>query len=319
MYSIVNKIPVELWINIFKHLDLKTLSNILCTNKHFNKMIEPLKWDIIDLMYDKGCFIPKNRNTYTEYLYCIDWMTFVYKDINIPEDVIIELHEFIDFPVITTKQKFSEKLIRKFYDKIPTYNLLNFQKVPMDILTPFIDSKIPEILNNSYWYTIWKNQSITVDFVNKFKRYVDWNAISSNKDALSIDLINAFHNELIWYEVTLHGIHECIIENFIYKMDTFSWKNIAYFSQLSESFILKYEDKLDIFALFSSQQMSEKLILYLLEKVTDEYEIYDLWSKISLNQCLSMNFIKNNIHNLNLLYMIRNPRIKRKFLKVLYD
>lgn len=296
------------------------MSSLLCTNKFFNNMIEPNKWDIIDNMIKRGIFIPMNKSTYFQYIYCIDWTTFVYNDINIPEDVIIELHNFIDFPVITTKQKFSENLIRKFYDKIPMTNLLMFQKVPIDILTPLVESQIcNQFQNNTYWYYIWKMQNITVDFINKFKTHVDWHAISSNKDALSIDLINAFHNELIWPEVTLHGIHESIIEHFIYKMEPFSWKNVAYFSQLSENFIRKYEDKLDTLALFSSQQMSEQLIEHLLTKVTNEFDIYEVWSKIALNQNLSIEFIKKYEDKLNLNYMIRNPRVKRKNLKLVYS
>lgn len=318
MKNIIDKIPKEIWIHIFKDLDLKTISNLLCTNKKFKDLITPLKWDIIDSLYDKGCFIPKNKETYHEYLYCIDWMTFVYKEINIPEDVIIKLHEYVDFAVITTKQKFSENLIRKFFHKIPMYNLLTFQKVPIDILTALIDSKIPELISSTFWYAIWKNQNINVSFINRFKRYVDWNAISSNKDALSIELINTFYNELVWYEVTLHGIHESIIETFIHKMDIFSWKNVAYFSQLSENFILKYEDKLEISTLFRSQQMSEPLMEYLLQKITDQYELEEIWSHISLNQCLSLDFIQKYSNKLNLGFMIRNPRIKRKFLKLIY-
>jgi hypothetical protein len=315
----INNIPNEIWFNILQHTDLKTLSSLLCVNNTFKNMIEPVKWDIIDSMHDRGCFVPKNLNTYLQYIYCIDWTTYVYNKINIPDDVIIQLHDYIDFAVITTKQKFSETLIRKFFHKIPITNLLMFQNVPIDILTPLIESNIPQFFPREYWYYVWKNQKITKDFINKFKQYVDWHAVSTNKDALSFDIINEFHNELIWPEVTSHGIHESIIEHFLYKMDAFSWKNVAYFSQLSETFILKYIDNLDILALFTSQQMSESLILYLLEKVNNIEDIHDIWGKIALHQQLSMEFISNNKDKLNLVFMIRNPRIKRKFLKLLYN
>lgn len=315
----MDKIPKEIWLNVFKHIDLKTMSSLLITDTYFNKTIESIKWDIIDSMKEKGCPIPKNEKTYFEYMYCIDWMTYVCNNIEIPEDIILKLHDYIDFPVITTKQKFSETLIRKFYNKIPMINLLMFQKVPLDILCPLIDSKIPSFFEDRYWYYIWTNQRITVDFINKYKEYVDWNAISNNKDALSFDIINEFHNQLIWSSVTSHGIHESIIEHFIYKMDSISWRNVEFFSQLSENFIKKYEEKLDIVSLFTAQQMSENLITYFLEKTKDETTLYDIWSKISLNQCLSFEFINKYKDKLNLVFMIRNPRIKRKYLKIIYN
>jgi hypothetical protein len=65
--------------------------------------------------------------------------------------------------------------------------------------------------------------------------------------------------------------------------------------------------------------MPEQLVEYLLTKVIDEYELHEIWSKISLNQCLSLEFIKKYESKLNLLYMIRNPRIKRKYLKLVYS
>jgi hypothetical protein len=267
-------------------------------------------------MNDRGLFIPKNKDTYIEYLYCIDWTTFVVNEIIIPEDVIIQLNEFIDFVVITTKQKFSENLIRKFYNRIPMNNLLTYQQVPMDILTPIIDSKIPEFFEN--WYLVWRYQKIDIDFIKRFYQYVDWHAISQNKDALSIDLINEFYNNLIWHEITMHGINEAIVEHYIHKMNSFAWTNVACFSKLSNNFILKYENNLDTILIFTSQQISEELIEYFLEKLSNNNMIEHIWSKISLNQKLSFEFIKKYKDKLNLLYLIRNPYIKRKYLKLLY-
>lgn len=315
----IDILPNEIWLNVFEHTDLKTMSSLLCTNKYFNDIITPMKWDIIDSMHNKGYPIPKNEPTYLEYIYCIDWTTYIFNKMTIPEDVIINLHEYIDFAVVTSKQKFSEQLIRKFYHKIPMINLLIHQDVPLDILTPLIDSHIVNYFHQPYWYYVWSNQKISVDFINKFKQYVDWNAISSNKNALSFDIINEFHNELIWPEVTSHGIHESILEHFIYKMDLFSWKNVGYFSKLSENFILKYIDHLEIISLFGSQDMSESLILYLMSKLIDEDEINDAWGKISMHQCLSYDFINTYKMVLKLIYMIRNPKIKRKYLKMVYN
>lgn len=312
-------LPNEIWLNIFKNIDLKTLSSLICTNKSFKNIIEPNKWDIIDSMSERGTPIPKNLNTYFEYMYCIDWTTYVYKKMTIPEDVIIKLNEYVDFAVITTKQKFSENLIRKYFNRIPMINLLMFQKVPIDILEAIIISKNPDNFQRDYWRYVWKNQKITIHFLNKFKGYVDWHALSSNKDALTYDIINEHQNELIWPELTSHGIHECIIEKFIYKMDPFSWKNISYFSKLSEIFIRKYINNLDILALFTSQQMSEILILELIEKVKDENDIVDMWSKIALNQSLTNGFIQKYKDKLNLIFMIRNQSIKRKYLKQIYN
>jgi hypothetical protein len=70
-------IPNEIWLNVFKHIDIKTMSSLMCSNKFFNKIIEESLWDIIDNMNNSGIFIPKNMETYRKYVYCVDWTTML--------------------------------------------------------------------------------------------------------------------------------------------------------------------------------------------------------------------------------------------------
>jgi hypothetical protein len=237
----------------------------------------------------------------------------------IPDEVILNLHEVIDFPIITTTKKLNEELIRKFFNKIPLINLLSNQSVPLDILDPLISSNLASgRFDNTYWYYVWKFQKINVDFIYKYINYADWNAISSNKKALTLEIINAFHNDLIWHEMTSHGLHELIIRHFIHKLNSISWANISWFSTLSCEFIFEYKDKLNILAIFSSQKLSEELICILLKNINDEITLYDVWNKISSTQELSRKFIEENKDNLNIKSLIRNRLIKRKDLKKVY-
>lgn len=310
----IDDLPYEILFHIVHYLDIKDMSNMLPLNKYLYNTINASKWALIDSMENRGLYIPSNVSTYEEYIYCVDWSEYVMKNIKIPEYVIDNLGTRLSFSLITTNQKLSEYLIRKYFLHIPLYNLLQHQKVPVEILDVLLSLYI---FNDEEWRMLWKNQPITLHFMQKYEIFIDWHAISENKDAITLDILRHYGERFVWPEITRLGLHEEIIEAFIHKMNLFSWINVSYYSRLSPEFIAKYYQCLNILAIFTSQCLSEDLIYFLL-KNSDSGDHYQYWHKIAMNQKLSRSFIEQNKDNLYLASMISNSRIKRADLKIIY-
>jgi len=307
-------LPNEVLFQVLKYSNLRDLSSFIQINRHINQVIERHKWDIIDDMYDRGIFIPKTLETYKEYIYCIDWGLYVINDIQIPEDVIVTLNQHIDFSLITTKQKLSPRLLKIYYMRIPLYNLLEYQKVPVELLHTLVNMYT---LSMEQWRTLWKNQPVDLYFMQAYEDKIDWHAISENKDALSINTLQHYGERFIWPEITKLGLHESIIEIFMHKMNLFTWINVSYYSKLSKGFIIKYYQNLNTLALFNSQEMDEELIIFLLDN-SDPSEHYQYWNKVASNQRIGRHFIITHKHHLLLQLLIRNKKIKRADLKAVY-
>lgn len=307
-------LPNEVLFQVLKYSNLRDLSNFIQINKYINRLIERHKWDIIDNMYDRGMFIPKTLETYKEYSYCIDWGTFVMENMEIPEDIIVTLNQYMDFSLITTKQKLSLELLNAYYLRIPLYNLLEHQKIPIELLYTLVNLYS---FSMDHWRTLWRKQPVDLQFMQTYEDKIDWYAISENKDALSINTLQYYGERFIWPEITKLGLHESIIEAFMHKMNLFTWINISYYSNLSKSFIMKYHQNLNTLALFNSQKLDEELVLFLLDQ-SDIAEHYQFWNKIALNQKLSITFIEKHKQHLLLHLLIRNKKIKRADLKSVF-
>jgi hypothetical protein len=314
-------IPNEIWYCIFKYLDVKCCSNLSKTSRAFYNNFGKNKWMYIDLMDEPGLFTPYTLETYKNYKYIVDFNTIILNKLNVSDEVLCymceipELH--MDLRTICVYQTLSDDIIRKLYNIIDWNVLLSYQQLPIDILYDIVKTKT---INGSNWHKIWSKQKITYDFILENEAFIEWHALSSNKEAISFELVRQFHNKLIWQELTKHGIHESLIAQFIHKMDFFCWINVSQFTQLSESFIKQYIDKLDINMVLRCQNVSEEYLLFLKHTVfifdNNDTEFYKL---LSLHQKLSFNFILENKESLYLKMMIRNKKISRNDLFIIYE
>ena len=311
----MNRLPNELWNKIFTNLSLRDLSSMLYVNKYYNNLFKKNKWVLLDYMEKIGYFIPKNIETYNEYRYCIDWTKCIMEEKVFEEDTLIKLHDVIDYSLISTKQKFSDNFIRRYYLEIPTINLVVHQIVPIDILWNMIDKTD---FSPTYWYNIWKKQTVNLEFIDKYVEYVDWNVLSANKESLKFDVIMKYHDKLLWPEITKHGITEDIINMFIDKLFSFSWYNISYYSKLSCQFIRNHLDKLHIISLLNCQELGEDLIYEIINRTDDEDDKISLWYKIASHQKIGKQFIQYNLDKLPLQLLIRNENIKKSWLKEIF-
>ena len=327
----IEDIPIELWKDIIKYIDIRSLSKLICTNKFFYNRIHFDKWYYIDNLLDSvygTCLIPNTKETFLNYRYIITWTDIILSrngkhDIIIPEHVLSWIEDKRDLEIISVYQKFSENLIRKLFDKIDYRNLLTNQSLPIDLLERIIKSQytgqVEFILQSNDWYNIWSKQKINFNFVQQYINHIQWQPISCNKSVVSFELIDAYSEHLIWQEITKHGINEFIIEKYLHKMDIICWANVAQFTKLSSRFIKQYKTNLNFYLniLLRYQILDEDYLLELISSFDDfDYEIY--FESIALNQKISYQFILSYQEHLSLKSMIRNKHILREDLAKIY-
>lgn len=317
--EIFNKIPNEIINEICKYLDIPSLSRMLCTNKRLYTQLNTKKWDIIDIMNtDVLCkCVPRNKETFMEYEYCIDLTEAIVANKKLDDTTIINLNQYINFGLLSTNQRLSHDILRKYYDCIPITNLLRNQKLPYDILVHI--AKTYE-LNNTQWYELCKNQPIDETFIIRHYKNINWNALSQNRGIITIGIISRFTDQLFWPELTNLGLSEDIINKCMDKIESNveCWSNICFSSRLSSEFILRHMNKLNAMILLTCQTLEEPVIL---ELINNEPEMFreDLWIKVATSQNLSKEFIQQYRSSLPLRFLIRNRRIKRKMLRELFN
>jgi hypothetical protein len=296
-----------------------------------NTLLGNYKWELIDIILQNRVItgvdetvtgeilIPMNRETYYNYIYIIDFSTIIYhKKRKIPESVIENMSELIDMNLLATFQKLSENLLKRVYKEISFVNLINYQLLPMDILTELVRE---HELDNNHWHIISMHQRLDLDFIETYYGKIDWRALSSNCETIynsvsSRLMLKRYADKFDWIELTGRGLTEEVLNDNLDKVDSpFCWYNIAYTSRLSNVFIRQHKKKLDKMILFTCQELDEDLILELLDECEDPS---DLWNKLASTQRLSTEFIQQYKDNLPLYLLIRNHKILRNSLKIVF-
>lgn len=325
----LNIFPTEIIYNIFTFLDIKTFSSILLTNKHNYNYLHELKWDIIDIMSSPGHPIPLNYYTYNNYKYCIDWITIIYNKTIIPESVVEifmiknKLHDYSDISKFNVKlllkyQKFSHNFLLQYYHLCDYKTLLSHQNLPQSLINIIVSTNE---LDQNDWYNLLSTQIYDLNFIDNYIERINWHwhAVSINKDVINTEILSKYYNNLIWPELTKHGINQDILEIFIHKLDRVSWSNVAYYSKLSSDFILKYKSFLNPQILFRTQILEYDTIITLIHSQYNIFDIEESWVNVALYQFLDYDFIQKYKNNLSIKYLIRNPKIKRKDIFLIYN
>jgi hypothetical protein len=317
MYSCL---PNELWIKVIQHTNIITLSKIILLNKEcyngFNNI--DYKWELIDNMNDKGICIPLNKETFREYRYCIDFMTLLYNEQHLPDKTIDNLHMEIDFSMLSKYQKLSDNLLYKYHNRILVINnLLSEQVLPYDLLFYYINNCN---LNNSHWHYICKFQKLNMEFLEQFIDKIDWHALSENKSILTYDIIYKYHEKLNWHKLCRLGLSEELLDQFKYKFDMFCWNEVAMSSTLSNEFILNNPSLIvNLMGILTCQSLNESTLQFIIENINSlNNDESDIFNKIASRQELSKDFILKYNSLLPLELLIRNPKIKRSYLKQIF-
>jgi hypothetical protein len=313
-------LPVEIWFNIFKDISLIELSKLMCVNRYLYKLISYNKWKFIDNLNDISFeLIPKNKETFRNFKYSIDWVGIILKNksnkLYIPNYVIewIDDKQILEYMCIY--QTFSETTIRKLFDKINWRLLLIYQKkIPLDLITYIVETYDLSVEN---WNLVWLNENLDLDFITKYIDNVKWHIISSNKEIVSFSLIEKYGDRLILQELTKHGINENIVIYYLSKMDIICWTNVSQFTKLSMEFIKTHIDKLNLQFILNYQTIDETFLEQLIETISD-FDKQMFFQSVALNQKISYSFILKYKNDLYIKNLIRNKHILRNDLFMIY-
>ncbi len=132
----------------------------------------------------------------------------------LPEELIREAADKVDWTLVSTYSKLSENFIEEFQDKV-------------------------------CWEKISSGQKLSERFIRKFKDYIDWDEISLFQK-LSENFIREFKDEVGWFYISQY---QKLSEDFIREFEDYinkeclAWYCISGCQQLSENFIREYKDK----------------------------------------------------------------------------
>lgn len=307
-------LPFDIWYNVFKYINLKTLSALCIVNKTFNEYIKYNKWELVDNLKYIGYNVPLNNATYSNYYFCIDWNSIIFYGIYIPDDVIENILSFDYINLLFSYRRLSERIIYKFFHLINWRTLLFNQFLPEDLLDKLVTTNH---LYTSDWKMLWKFQkNISDSFIFKHYNQVDWESFSTNKN-LSLNIIDKYKHKVIWSELTKTGLHEYILLKYIEKFDSSSWINISWYSKLSPFFIRTFIKFLDKHVIIHTQKVPDDILEYILETCDDD-DIQEYMNIVSKYQPLSYNFIKKHKSILNLNILISNKYISKTNLYKIY-
>ena len=120
-----------------------------------------------------------------------------------------------------------------------------------------------------------------------------------------------YHLFYAWYYMKRHNLDflnkkysEKELEKNINLFDEHDWWRISFCQKLSEQFIEKYLNKIDLETVSECQVLSEKFI----EKYSDKLD----WIYISECQKLSEQFIKKHFDKINIKFLMINEKISKK-------
>jgi len=314
------KLPVEIWFVILKDVSLIDLSKLMCVNRYFYKLISSNKWRFIDNLSGKLCnLIPKNEETFINFKLVIDWIGMILENKSnknyIPDYVIEWINDREILKTMCIYQTFSEKTIRRVFSKINWKMLLLYQKkIPLDLIYYIVENYD---VSQEDWNLIWLNEKLDLNFISKYIGNVKWHVVSSNKEIISIDLIRVYGDRLILQELTKHGINEEIITHYLSKMDMICWTNVSQFTKLSMEFIRRHIDKLNLQFILNYQTIDECFLESLIENVSD-FDKPMFFQSIGLNQKLSYNFILKYKDDLYIKHLIRNKKVLRNDIFMIY-
>lgn len=314
------KLPVEIWFVILKNVSFLDLSSLMCVNRYLYNLIQQNKWRLVDNLNKKSLkIIPKTKETFINFKYSVDWVSMILDNKQnknyIPDYVIewIEDRQILEYMCIY--QTFSENTIRKVFDKINWQLLLLYQKkIPLDLINYIVETYDLSFEN---WNLIWLNENLDLNFITRYIDNVRWHIISSNKEIISLSLIEKYGDRLILHEITKHGINERIIAHYLSKMDMICWTNVSQFTKLSMEFIKTHIDKLNLQFILNYQEIDEEFLESLIEKLSD-FEKTMFFQSVALNQKLSYNFISKYKNDLCIQNLIRNKKILRNDIYVTF-
>lgn len=150
------------------------------------------------------------------------------------------------------------------------------------------------------WTFVLQRTQLSSEFLEKHLEYIDWNHIYNQKH-LSEKFIEKYYFEHKSFESALitFKLSETFIEKHLSDFNESHIKDCMYFivrfQEISEEFILKYLDFIDIKYLVTYQKLSESLLNEIWSKIVEKECVEDVLER----QKLSESFIMNHKSDIN--------------------
>lgn len=176
-----------------------------CVSWYFKCIITQHKWEIIDE-------IPNNTNkllvsatgeTYKAYRYIIDLYRVCTSSsrplLNTSTLKAIDEENIFDLNILGKCCVFSDEFILSNWERFDTRMLLSHQVLPLKVLNVLIEkySGTPSIWM-SYAELMCRHQQLPLFLIDKYQDIINWNALSQNKQALTINLMRKYRHKLAW-------------------------------------------------------------------------------------------------------------------------
>lgn len=207
----------------------------------------------------------------------LDWKDVSHISV-LSEEFIREFKDYVNWYWISACQNLSESFIEEFQDKVNWHNITSGQNVSYDFIWNH--------RNEVDWDFISVHYRMPEEFIEKAKEYIDW-GYASRYQFLSEK--NIENNCVDWYTVSKY---QKLSESFIRKyQDCVDWECISKYQKLSESFIREFKDKVNWFCVSQYQPLSEDFIC--------EFKYEVIWHEIARCQVVSEKFLKEFGYELN--------------------
>ena len=172
----------------------------------------------------------------------------------------------------------------------------------LDYRTRALISENPDMVD---WYDVSSFGKLSHDFITKYQDYVIWEELTNYQD-LKPQTLHDFADRFNW-NLLLH--YQKIPEQLIIlhggKISARAWHTyIPRFQSLSDQFILKYKDSLDMCMVYKYQKLSEQTIDYLLHT---GHNIK--WNIISQYQPLTPAMICKYKNYINMFHLCLNKHV----------
>jgi hypothetical protein len=203
-------------------------------------------------------------------------------------------------------------------DKIE-WNQLSNQELPWVFYEAFADK-----LN---WAIISRTHRLTIEFVRKFKSYLDWDAVSCNGNGLSEEVLIECEDQLNWV-IVLH-FNELSMVSIRRHKNYLNMQLVAMHQYLDEPFLREYFSELDPLLVSNNQVLSLEFIrdyaphlfwsvitvsIEMPESFIREMSQYIKWNLLAFGSTLSEAFIRKHISKMDMHGICLYQKLSPKFI-----
>ncbi len=141
----------------------------------------------------------------------------------LPEELIREAADEVDWTLVSARSKLSEDFIREFQNEVDWYNISRYQKLSEDFIREFKDKV--------RWSCISIYQKLSEDFIREFQGKVNWHYISVYQP-LSEGFIREFKSKVTWIYISWYqAVSKEFLKEFGMELDNNSDKPVSYWKR----------------------------------------------------------------------------------------